>query len=411
MRKAAIFAALCVLACSTPLVKNTDNARGGGSGGAPSFTLPPTPVPAPVPPRGTSPLPGGAGAATPVCAATRAEATPLPVDLYVMEDQSGSMGMGGKWEAVKAALTAFVQLPALSGMGIGLGFFPKPPGTISPACMSCSTQECLTNCGCIGVSCTNTCINNVCNNMCTCSQFGNSCIGEDYAAPAVPIAELPGASRAFVDALNAVRPGGGTPTRPALEGAIQYARSWGGARNRRVAIALATDGQPAGCGDNTIASISTLAQNARAEGLFTFVIGVGSSLDNLNAIASAGGTEKAYLVDGADLGNQFLSALQSIRGTAARLACAYAIPTPPAGQTLDPARVNVELSGGSPPGTTTLGQVRDRSECGPRGGWHYDNPAAPKQIQLCEATCNAVNGGLYQSIAVTFGCRTVTTID
>jgi hypothetical protein len=403
MRKAAIFAALCVLACSSAAVRNTDEARGGSSGGAPGFTLPPTPVPAPVPPGGPSPLPGAAGAATPVCAATRAEAMPLPVDLYVMEDQSGSMGNDGKWEAVRAALTSFVQLPALSGMGIGLGFFPKPAAAIPPACMSCSTPQCLLNCGCTSLTCIN--------NACTCRQFGDSCFSEDYAAPAVPIAELPGASRAFVDALNAVRPGGGTPTRPALEGAIQYARSWGGARNRRVAIALATDAQPTGCGDNTIASVSTLAQNARAEGLFIFVIGVGSNLNNLNAIASAGGTEKAYLVEGADLGNQFLSALRSIRETAARLACAYAIPTPPAGQTLDPARVNVELSGGSPPGTTTLGQVRDRSECGPRGGWHYDNPAAPKQIQLCEATCNAVNGGLYQSIAVTFGCRTVTTID
>jgi hypothetical protein len=362
---------------------------GGADAGA-GFSLPPPAAPTPDPP-GSAP-PGDA-----VCAATRAEAAPVPVDLYIMEDQSGSMGLEGKWDAVSSALKSFVQLPAAQGMSVGLGFFPRAPGPVPAACAACADTDCLANCGCLSITCNA--------RLCLCAQYStSSCFSSDYSFPAVPIAALPGAARPIIEALVAVHPDGGTPTYAALEGAITYARDWAARTNRKVAIALATDGEPTNCGDNNVQSVSRLARAAAAQGLLTFVIGVGSQLENLNAIAAAGGTNRAYLVEGADVQTQFLAALQSIQGAAARLSCAYAIPAPPSGQTLDPTKVNVEVTAGS--STTTLGQVADRARCDARGGWHYDDPRAPTQIQLCDATCTSINSGAPAQVAVSFGCRT-----
>ena len=366
------------------------------------FSLPPA--------AGTPGAPvGGAGGAGPgtgiapgdaVCAATRAEAAPVPADLYVMQDRSDSMNVDGKWDAVRAAITSFVRLPAARGISVGVGFFPRSPGPVPLECQRCNSTDCLANCGCLEINCTPT--------FCLCTQFSSSsCFASDYTAPVVPIAELPAASVPIVFALDSVRPSGGTPTLPALRGALDYARGWTASNKRRVAIALATDGDPANCGEgNSIESVSALARSAAAEGLPVFVIGVGPLRDNLNAIAAAGGTTKAFLVDGVDVEEKFLAALQSIQGLAARLSCSYAIPAPPTGQLLDPLKVNVEFTTGSPAQTTTIGQVSDKARCDARGGWYYDNPAAPTQIQLCESSCNAVNVASYNKVAVTFGCRT-----
>jgi hypothetical protein len=405
-------AAVWAVACAPAVVDTSDpwgpdgGAAPGGTGGT-GFSLPPGDS-APGATGGASGT-GGAGGASlapapgdPVCAATRAEATPVPIDLYIMEDQSGSMSLDGKWDAVRNALTAFVRLPAARGTSVGMGFFPRFPGPVPEDCQRCETADCLASCGCVSIRCSST------TGVCLCAQFSSSsCFETDYAFPVVPVSELPGAASRIVDILEAVRPEGGTPTLPALKGAITYARSWTASTGRRVAIALATDGEPFNCGDtNTVDAVSALARGAAAQGLPVFVIGVGAQLDALNAIASAGGTTRAYLVEGFGVEKQFLAALQSIQGVAARLSCSYSIPAPPSGQRLDPAKVNVEFTGGTPPTTATIGQVADRARCDARGGWYYDNPAAPTQIQLCDTTCTAVNGAGTNKIAVTFGCRT-----
>jgi hypothetical protein len=321
----------------------------------------------------------------------------VPVDLYIMQDQSGSMRLEGKWDAVSSALKSFVQLPAARGLSVGLGFFPRPPGRVPAACSACNDSQCLANCGCLSITCNA--------RLCLCAQYStSSCFTADYTLPAVEIAELPAAARPIVDALVAVSPDGGTPTYAALEGALEYARAWQGRTGRKVAVALATDGEPTNCGDNNVQSVSRLARAAAAQGLLTFVIGVGPQLEALNAIAAAGGTGRAHLVEGADVQTQFLTALQAVQGAAARLSCAYALPAPPSGQTLDPTRVNVEVTGAS--GTFTLGQVADRGRCDGRGGWYYDDPRAPTQIQLCDASCTALNTGGPTRIDVSFGCKT-----
>ncbi|MFO0645968.1 MAG: sugar nucleotide-binding protein [Polyangiales bacterium] len=57
--------------------------------------------------------------------------------------------------------------------------------------------------------------------------------------------------------------------------------------------------------------------------------------------------------------------------------CDLAIPTPPAGQILDPQRINVAIVGAST--SQRLGNIRNADACA-NGGWHANNPAAPTRV-------------------------------
>ncbi|HKU39483.1 MAG TPA: vWA domain-containing protein [Polyangiales bacterium] len=89
------------------------------------------------------------------------------------------------------------------------------------------------------------------------------------------------------------------------------------------------------------------------------------------------------------------------------LPCDYAIPPPPAGQNLDPLKVNV---GYTAPGSGEMlfRKATEQSACGDELGWFYDDPAQPKQVKLCPASCKQVAGGGTVSIA--FGCETIVLI-
>jgi len=54
----------------------------------------------------------------------------VPLDIYIMFDQSASMscliggtGSSSRWDAVKTALTSFVQSPGAAAINVGLGYF------------------------------------------------------------------------------------------------------------------------------------------------------------------------------------------------------------------------------------------------------------------------------------------------
>ena len=165
-----------------------------------------------------------------------------------------------------------------------------------------------------------------------------SCNVADYENPNVPIAIVPGANNAQVNAISTAITTrvvqGQTPTTPALEGAIHSATLWATAHpEMNVFVVFMTDGQPNGC-------MSTVANAAAAAGagvaampsIKTFVLGVGPQVGNLDAIAVGGGTgPTAYLV--ATGGAAALTAaLNAIKGTA--VSCDYKVPTPTNGQAI-----------------------------------------------------------------------------
>lgn len=312
------------------------------------------------------------------CVAQAAAAEGIPLDIYVMFDQSGSMitpsGAGTRLDAVRAALTDFVRAPASSGIGIGIGYFGYLP---------------------IGQT---------------------SCEPSKYRDPAVPIAGLPANADSLIRSLQGVKPVGETPTAAAIRGACDYASEWKNSHTDRITVMLLiTDGvpeapvtsqQPGGCNPTLEDAIeATQSCNADKGGMQTYVIGVGPSLSNLDGIASAGGTEKAYLVEGGDVGGKVLEALNAIRG-AAQIPCEMKIPPPPNGQTLNHDRVNIVFIDGKD-ATHDLYKVDDAASCGDGDGWYYDDPAAPATIRLCERSCALVKGDVKGRLEVAFGCATV----
>jgi len=332
------------------------------------------------------------------CAAESHEGELVPLDLYVMLDRSSSMTDGGKWSAVVSALQGFAQSPDTAGIGMGLQFFPLDPSATIPG--ACTTDA---ECGLYGP-----CMPGF--NMCTGSfATDTSCDPADYDDPLVPIQVLPGVSAAIVSALDAESAGGAaTPTQPAMEGAVIYTTAWAQANPSHLTfIVFATDGEPTGCMYNSISGTADSAQSAAAANpsVKTFVIGVGSTLDALNQIASAGGTGQAYLVDtGGNVTQQFIDALNEIRSTGA---CLFQIPQPDVG-VVDFEMINVNLvDPADPENPTTVYGVGTEAGCDPTtGGWYYDDPAAPEMILLCPATCDEVRvNGL--DVEILMGCATI----
>jgi hypothetical protein len=94
----------------------------------------------------------------------------------------------------------------------------------------------------------------------------------------------------------------------------------------------------------------------------------------------------------------------------AEVACDWPIPTPPAGQTLDPAKVNVNLTlpGGK---VVALGKIPAGQKCDGREGWYYDHERdvdgmMPTTVLSCPASCDGfkTTGG---KVDVLFGCNSM----
>jgi hypothetical protein len=82
------------------------------------------------------------------------------------------------------------------------------------------------------------------------------------------------------------------------------------------------------------------------------------------------------------------------------ITCRYTIPMT---STIDPNLVNVQITvaGGA---TVSVGRVTSVAECGPGGGWYYDNPSHPTQIILCDQSCDPVKMTPGSAVQVLYGC-------
>jgi hypothetical protein len=358
------------------------------------------------------------------CATETQKGKLTPVDVVIILDQSGSMAtdVGGQtiWQLVTDALVDFVGSPDSDGLGVGLNYFPLPDGPCD-SCSGCntpnlqltdpSTNTCccsyLTGQSCAladGTACPQ---GGVCFQG-SCYSGGNNatCLAADYAALDVPLATLPSNAMAIVSSLGGHGPRGLTPTAPALEGGIQAASAYAAQNpDHAVAVVLASDGVPTECDPQDVSQISNIVAAAASASppVLTFVIGIGD-VAALNAIAQAGGTQQAYLVSAnGNAGQQFLDALNAIRGSL--LECEFDIPEPEMGA-LDFALVNVQLTpAGEQP--QTIPQVPSAADCGASGGWHYDDPSSPTKIVLCPASCDLAKSFAEADIDIVLGCATV----
>jgi hypothetical protein len=321
--------------------------------------------------------PKGTGAA---CVNEVAQAELAPTNLVFIYDKSGSMGDAAtgfdpnvKWIPVTTGIKDFFADPYSASVRASLQFFPENDDTIATTCAF------------------------------------------PYVTPkvALTLANDP----AFVSALDQTTPSGGTPTLPALRGAIAYAKQVATDRpTDKTAVVLVTDGEPGfydadqkafvpGCADNDVPHAAAAAQAAfeGAPSVPTYVVGVGPSLSKLDAIAAAGGTSKAIMVDVADPAStktSIATALAAIRKQ--EVSCDFSIPPAPAGQELDPFAVNVVLqqADGS---EHVLSYSKD---CASADGWRYDDPKTPSRISLCTAACDTAKASTAGKVSIAFGCKT-----
>jgi hypothetical protein len=91
-------------------------------------------------------------------------------------------------------------------------------------------------------------------------------------------------------------------------------------------------------------------------------------------------------------------------GESAAVPCTVELPEPPAGETLDPALINVVFTAPGAQSGAPLPRVDGANSCGDKLGWYYDVPSAPTGILLCPKSCSdAANGG---SLKIALGCET-----
>ncbi len=295
------------------------------------------------------------------CVNESAEAEPIPLDMYIMLDRSGSMNWGNRWNSIKTAITAFVNDSSSAGVTIGLDYF-----------------------------------------------YGHHCSLSNYTNPSVDWGVLPANAGAITASLNATNPNGSTPTGPALEGAIDFAQTRANSAagsGHKVIVVLATDGEPTSCYPRNINSIGNIAGAGRTgtPSIETYVIGVGPSTGNLNAIAAQGSVGGLpYMVDGGNAA-QFLAAMQDIRNQS--LGCEFTLPVNPSSGNIDADATEVGIKYGSHGTPTPLTQFADEVGCGANDGFYLNNPSNPSAIVLCPSTCGMVQGDSNYIVDLTFLCH------
>lgn len=90
-----------------------------------------------------------------------------------------------------------------------------------------------------------------------------------------------------------------------------------------------------------------------------------------------------------------------------QLSCDWAIPPPPAGQTLDPQLINVSFTD-TQGIVTRLGYVQSSEQCKAlENAWYYDDPTHPERVVACPGTCEVLKSGKGATLAIAYGCATL----
>lgn len=328
------------------------------------------------------------------CQEVNLTAQTSPVNVLILLDRSTSMlervdravpDSPTRWDAVTAALRAFVTSPSAGQARVGLQFF----GLINGA---------------------------------------DDCGVDKYVTPAVEIAPLATNQAALLDAINNAQPGSLTPTAPAVQGALTYARQVAERPENAdvpTVMVLASDGIPSECGPEDengemivsfreiIDTMEAFSQPALdAEGnpvqppVRTYIIGTEELKNNAQALAEAGAGE-AFLVGGgvgqasSDLEAQFLDALLSI--VVKPLDCELDVPqvAPDSGETIDFDKVRVRFTGASSGVTTEFPRTSGASTCGVDQAWFYEAADPPQKIYFCRRACEALGAG---DLKLELGC-------
>jgi hypothetical protein len=322
------------------------------------------------------------------CAGDTVEASPVPLDIYLMLDRTGSMGQtcnvswpgnptaASKWCYAINAIAGYIQDPGSNGNRMAIRLFA-------------------TN------------LNN------------GQCNGAGFSTPAVGLVDLTAQAQQIITAMNNKTPNGTTPTEGALRGIAAYTASIQTPGRVTIGI-LVTDGEPTDCNQSDSALATIVANHFANTGIHIFMIGMtGASFNRLETWANyPGAISHDDTNDACGNGNGpchhynvgdgdpavFIWALQQIQN--AVLGCTYNVPAPSDGGVLDPNAVIIEYQpGGQPPGQQ-LDRVTDASGCANNpNGWYYNDNNNPTTIQLCSGVCATVQADPNAKVNILLGCQ------
>lgn len=312
------------------------------------------------------------------------------MNVHILLDRSTSMleladpmvpGVS-RWDAVTGALRAFVNSAQATDARVGLQFFGLMNGN-------------------------------------------DDCGAEKYVTPAVPVLPLVANRQALLDAINNTLPGSLTPTAPAVQGALTYARQVAELpenENIPTVMILASDGIPSECGPtvdgqmivsfreiiDTLRSFSEPVRDAAGNPMRppvrTYIVGTEELENNADALAEAGNAE-AFLVGGGtgggDLEAKFLDALLSI--VVKPLDCEIDVPqtAPDNGEAINFEEVRVRFTGASSNITTEFPRTNGPGGCGVSNAWFYEAASPPTKIFFCPNACDSLGAG---NLKLELGC-------
>ncbi len=316
---------------------------------------------------------GGSGP----CAGTVVPVQVPPVNAIFILDRSSTMASGTsptRWEILLQGFTSFFQNVKSPAMFASVAFFPAPCDLDLDAGGGC---------------------------VCSANEY-NPAAGS--ANPMLTLVQIVGHTTVFGSLFDDTAPLGGTPTIAALQGSYTYAAS----AQAKVAgsvtyVVLLTDGPPGlavtaedggiigieGCTGNNFATSETRAQTYAAQGIKTYVFGMGS-IANLDRVATAGGTALVTIADA----SQLLSSLNALPKPV--FSCTEPLPPTTGG---DPSMVNVFFTNGS---SSERQLISNNPSCG-RGdgsGWYRSG----NDVVLCAPTCNQLKQDPTTTLSAQFGC-------
>jgi len=377
------------------------------------------------------------------CAQFDATADLAELNVFLLIDSSGSMDdltkLGiRKWDAMTDAMEEFLFDPNSDGIRVGLTFLPQihdevprycvnsdkcsSPGSCRPLglCRPSEAGICQSNQQCFvaGDYCDRLgqCAMSLevfchldqgsCGALGECEPAGfcenrSGCSADDYAIGGLQL--LPEQASDILFQLDGRELEGYTPTLPALTGVVTSAAQWASTNPReKSVVVLATDGMPTAC-DVTLAiegipgainNLVGIAAFGAARSIDTFVIGVFSPEEevhvahNLDAVAAAGGTNKAFLITtDKEVSQELVRALHEVR--LANL-CEYALP--PYDDDLDLTQLQVRIDPAAGGESIWLEYRESAAACDPTDGGFYfdrdpDGPLPPGRIILCPSIC------------------------
>jgi hypothetical protein len=217
-----------------------------------------------------------------------------PLDLYLLVDNNITLTLPqsdlAPWDALLRGIESYVDEDAAAGTGVGVDY------------------------------------------------FGLACDPSAYATPTVPVDTLPDNAAAIQDSLDEVSPINLAPSRPALEGAIMYAKSRANAYpDSKQVVVFISDGYVDLFCSSSATNVSAVAAAGLAgtPSIPTYVVALDlpsldnilsplTRLDSLDAVARQGGTTRARRIDLEGSTQAFVESMLEVQREAE--SCEYSVP-------------------------------------------------------------------------------------